>query len=177
MLAQQWPGTRRRAACLGIVHGLNAGCRGWLDTGLWRESEGMVSLSAFREIQQRVPGRVAALLALVWLGMAVLPCQLLAMPVAGTPASATHAHDGACDSCPGGDASGDCATVAAFDCVEDAAAAPERRIDDAGKQPVLALSPPPVAAAMGPPPVPAAIVRDAALPSCSLQQRYCSFLK
>jgi hypothetical protein len=115
--------------------------------------------------------------ALVWFGVAIVPCHAAADPATEHPHE-MPADPGDCDHCPPAPTTtpDHCDALAAGDCRDAGPPAVESRVDD----PQPALGPPraePIASRSRPllvPPV--AHARDGPLPGTSLQQRFCRYL-
>lgn len=115
--------------------------------------------------------------ALVWFGVAIVPCHAAADPATEHPHE-MPADPGGCDHCPPAPAttSDPCDALAVGDCRDAGPPVVEPRADD----PQPAVGPPraePIASRSRLLRVhPVAHARDGPLPGASLQQRYCRYL-
>jgi len=141
----------------------------------------MSLLAAIRRHQIRASRLVAALAAVAWFGIVVVPCQasLDASHVGSSHHGSMPAGD--CGHCPDTDSAPDdaCATIAAPDCASQVQTVVERRAAD---DPKPQAAPPPAfpdfdahPPDIGPPAD--ARFRPTPVSSASVQQRYCTYLK
>ncbi|MFZ2507529.1 MAG: hypothetical protein WAW79_03505 [Steroidobacteraceae bacterium] len=136
--------------------------------------------TALRFRQLQVPRLLAAVLAIGWLGLAVVPCQAMVDQLAAGSSHHDSIPGGDCGHCPAAQSGLDtsCATAAAPDCQPAGTALLERRDIES---PQFAVAPPaayPGLDSFMPDPgsVPDILAFRPPAPRVSIQQRYCIYL-
>lgn len=143
----------------------------------------MTLIGTFRHYSRPLTRALVVLFTVSWLGLAVQPCVAASADHSGAPAPAMPAggaHD--CPNCPPPAVDpGDCGMVVAIDCAALGTAVPATQpLKGLDMQVPVGLPPSPLylllaePARSGPPPLPDPGRHVA---PCTLQQRYCSYLK